>query len=87
MQNTADEEKGWKEFQEKKNFEEGGVQKWAEGLLDDQKPLEVLYRNHPQTFEPVIIMKYDTKVAVVKANLSASNLLDLLCYMPFDGKV
>jgi hypothetical protein len=44
------------------------LQTWAEGLLDDQKPLEVLYVKHPETDEDVIIIKVDDKVTMARAD-------------------
>lgn len=75
MQDTRSEEEGWRDFQNQKNFKEGGIQKWAGGLLDDSRPLEVLYAKHPETDEPVVVVKIDDLITVCKGTITTKNAI------------
>jgi hypothetical protein len=49
------------------------LQEWAEGELDDQLPLEVLYCRHPETDEEIMIVKIDTSITVCKGTITTKD--------------
>jgi hypothetical protein len=54
------------------------LQKWAEGLLNDQKPLEVLYEKHPETKEDVMVIKVHEAIIIAKSKLSTRDAIAVI---------
>jgi hypothetical protein len=75
MEDPRLEAEGWAEYKQHKDFEQGGIQGWAGGLLNNERPLEVLYARHPETFEDVMIVKINDLITICRGNISTKNAI------------